>query len=784
LLFAGRVSPASPIIEATFEIDSEQAIAAWSGEAEQLWGWPAGDAIGMPAAQLVPRRNRERQRRHLDALFLSLEQQDARDITARHRDGREFKVRLSGTVQLTDGAPRVLVLAQGMSPRAWAEATFNGTGERFRMIVDQINDGCSIVDLRGNQLFVNAAYCQLFGLVASDILGTNFRQHFATLCEPDVMDALYAVHAEVYRTGEPVRGFEFDITRGGEIITIEMSVSLERDTNGEPIGFNGISRDCTRRTRAEREAAAAREVAEAANRAKSEFLANMSHEIRTPMNGIIGMTELALGTALTDVQRDYLQTVRGSAESLLVIINDILDFSKIEAGKLSIDAVDFSLRSLLDDTVRLVALRAHQKGLELVVDVRPYVPDRLVGDPHRLRQVLVNLLGNAIKFTDNGEVVVRVASAQAGGDRVQLQVHVVDTGIGIPEDRQQSIFHAFEQADGSTTRRFGGTGLGLTISARLVEMMGGRLRVESEPGRGSDFQFDVTLPLSAAVTTATQPVPYDGLAGLAALVVDDNGTNLQIVSEILAGWGMLVVGAGDATAARAAVDETAHVFSLAVIDMQLGEASGLELASALRAHPRCASAAVLILTSADHQQDARDAAALGNARYLVKPVAGSALLDNVVKVLGARVMPEVLPAAPGVTPDRAARSLRVLVAEDNAVNCKVADHLLRRRGHEPIIVPNGREAVNAVQRDRYDLILMDLQMPEMGGLEATAAIRSIERHTGGRVPIVALTAHAMEGDRQRCLDADMDGYVSKPIRAVELFEVIDRVIAAVGRASA
>jgi CheY-like chemotaxis protein len=508
----------------------------------------------------------------------------------------------------------------------------------------------------------------------------------------------------------------------------------------------------------------------------------MSHEIRTPMNGIIGMTELALGTALTDAQRDYLLTVYGSAESLLVIINDILDFSKIEAGKLEIDNVEFSIRSLLDDAVRPMALRAHQKGLELVVDVRPDVPDGLAGDPHRLRQVLVNLLGNAIKFTSDGEVIVRVTAAPTGGDRVHLQVHVIDTGIGIPDDRQQSIFEAFEQADGSTTRRFGGTGLGLTISARLLAMMGGRLRVESELGRGSDFRFDVTLPLSAAATISPQPAAYDGLAGLAALVVDDNATNLRILSEMLTGWGMSVLSAGDAAAARTAVQDTAHVFSLAVIDMQLGDASGIELAVALREHPRCASAAVLILTSADHQRDARDVAALGNARYVVKPVAGAALLDNMVKVLGARVMPELLPAAPEVTPVRAARHLRVLVAEDNAVNCKVADNLLRRRGHEPIIVPNGRDAVDAVRRERYDLILMDLQMPDMDGFEATAAIRAIERRTGVRVPIVALTAHAMEGDRQRCLDADMDGYVSKPIRAVELFEVIDRVIAAVGSA--
>jgi two-component system, sensor histidine kinase and response regulator len=711
-------------------------------------------------------------------VFATYDALGARDITARHREGREFKVTLVASVGWTNGTPRLLVRATGMTPRAWAEAAFSASEGRFRMIVEQMNDGCSVVDLRGNLLFVNPAYCELYGLAESDLIGASFREHLAPMCAPDVVAAIHDVHAEVYRTGHPVRGFEFNIARDGGSVTIQMSVSIERDAAGEPIGFMAISRDVTRRARAEKDAARARELAEAANRAKSDFLANMSHEIRTPMNGIIGMTELALGTELTDAQRDYLQTVRGSAESLLVIINDILDFSKIEAGKLEIDDVDFSLRALLDQAVRTVALRAHQKGLELAVDVRPFMRDRFVGDPHRLRQVLVNLLGNAIKFTHEGEVVVRVTAAPIGNTRARLQLHVIDTGIGIPQDRHDTIFNAFEQADGSTTRRFGGTGLGLTISARLVALMGGVLRVESEVGRGSDFHFEVTLPLSSASSVAPQSAPYDSLAGLAVLVVDDNATNLRILDEMLSSCGMIVVTAQDADAARAAVASAEHVFSLAVIDMRLGQSSGIELAAALRHHPRCTSTAVLILTSADHQRDARDVAALGNARYVVKPVGRDTLLESITAALGARKVPSTLPAAPDIIPDRAARHLRVLVAEDNVVNVKVAENLLRRRGHLPFIVPNGREAVEAVARERYDLILMDLQMPEMDGFEATAAIRTMQQRSGVRTPIVALTAHAMEGDRQRCLDADMDGYVSKPVKAVELFEVIDRVIAA------
>jgi two-component system, sensor histidine kinase and response regulator len=531
------------------------------------------------------------------------------------------------------------------------------------------------------------------------------------------------------------------------------------------------------------ELATATQNAEQASRAKSEFLANMSHEIRTPMNGIIGMTDLALTTPLTDVQRDYLQTVRGSAESLLVVINDVLDFSKIEAGKLEISADDFSLRALLDDAAKPLAFRAHQKHLELLVDVKADVPDHLVGDRHRLRQVLVNLVGNAIKFTDHGEIVIQVATRPAPTGRATLHVAVIDTGIGIPEDKQSAVFEAFTQADGSTTRRYGGTGLGLTISAQLVSLMHGRIWVDSTPGRGSAFQFEVTLPLSASAVPPLQLVTKDELSGLAALLVDDNATSIRILSDMLAAWGLSVVTAHDAASATAAVERSPHAFSLAIIDMNLPGSNGVDLAAALRRHPRCAATSVLILASSDQPHEARDVSAIGNARYLVKPVGRSALLDNVRAVLGSRTAPEKRPHAPNVTPMRAARQLRVLVAEDNPVNRKLAEHLLKRRGHDAIMVTNGREAVDAIAGSVFDLVLMDLQMPEMDGFEATAAIRVAERRAGTRLPIIALTAHAMEGDRQRCLDADMDGYVTKPINAVELFEVIDRVIAHTGHAS-
>jgi len=518
--------------------------------------------------------------------------------------------------------------------------------------------------------------------------------------------------------------------------------------------------------------------AEEANRAKSEFLANMSHEIRTPMNGIIGMTELALNTPLSTVQRDYLQTVHRSAELLLVILNDVLDFSKIEAGKLQMESIDFSLRQMLDDTLKPFALRAHEKKCELMVDIRPLVPDALVGDPHRLRQVLGNLVSNAVKFTDRGEIVIRVERTRLREDnRASLRFSVIDTGIGISAEKQTAIFRPFTQGDGSTTRTYGGTGLGLTICQQLIELMGGRIWVESEPARGSAFHFVVTLPLSQH-SIAPQFLPRsDELVDMAALVVDDNATNRRILLELLSSWGMKGHATGDGTEAVEMANRASRPFSLALIDMNIAGASGIDVAAALRQTPNCASTPILLLTSADQPHDAANTPAVNG--FLVKPVGQQALLESIRRVIGKRVHVDRAPAAPPVIPTRAAHRLRVLVAEDNPVNQKLAQHLLERRGHTPVLVANGRDAVDMTRRDQFDLVLMDLQMPEMDGFEATAAIRARERaNVEPRVPIVALTAHAMQGDRRRCLDADMDGYVAKPIKPVELFEVIDRVMAA------
>jgi len=516
--------------------------------------------------------------------------------------------------------------------------------------------------------------------------------------------------------------------------------------------------------------------AEVASRAKSEFLANMSHEVRTPMNGVLGMTELTLNTALTPIQREYLETVKQSADSLLFIINDILDFSKIEAGKLRIDAVAFGLRSMLDETLRPLAVRAHQKKLELMAEVRPDVHDSLVGDPYRLRQVLINLVGNAIKFTDSGEILVRVEREAAEDGHLGLHVTVSDTGIGIPADKQADIFTSFTQADGSTTRRYGGTGLGLTISAQLIGLMGGRIWVESTPGHGSVFHFSLTLPLSTNPVATTILPHLDELVSMNALVVDDNATNRRILKDLLTSWGMKPLEADGAAAAMRALEAADGPFGAILLDMNMPGTSGLTVAEWIRHHPQCATVPILMLTSSDSPEEIERGRSAGINAHLVKPVGHTALLDAIRRAIGSRTGEDLKPASPAVTPVRAARRLRVLVAEDNPVNQRLAQHLLKTRGHDAFIASNGREAVDALAREHFDVVLMDLQMPEMDGFEATASIRVRERTTGKRQPIIAVTAHAMQGDRQRCLDADMDGYVSKPIKPVELFEVLDRVV--------
>jgi len=621
-------STAMAPLDGCIEQDARGIITAWSAEAAALFGWSEREAIGMRSHRLIPARNRDRHDRALRSLIDSPERPiQPQQITAVDKDGREFDAEFAISIEGRGDALRVVALVRALSPDARAEEAFRQS-ERFRAILDQIQDGCSVVDLRGNYLFVNDAFCRMFGFTREKVVGRSFRD----TQNPIRHARTFEIFNTVFRTGEPAT-YEYQVSASQ---FIEQSIALERDRSGQAVAFISIYRDCSARKRAEEALARAKEAAESANRAKSEFLANMSHEIRTPMNGIIGMAALALDSHLTPQQADWLDTIRTQADSLLRVVNDILDFSKVESRQLELESIPFALADAVNEAVAPLALGARTKGLQLSTHISPLVPAVVVGDPLRLKQVLTNLLGNAVKFTDRGGVTLDV-SAVPRDDRVTLRFDVTDTGIGIPDEKQRAIFEPFRQVDGSMTRRFGGTGLGLAIASMLAHLMDGDVTVDSVPGAGSTFHFTVVVRAAGA-----------------------------------------------------------------------------------------------------------DAAA-GSGR----------------------------PALP-TSPAPGARGARILVAEDNPVNQRVAAGLLAKRGHAVTVVSNGREALEALQRGSYDLVLMDVQMPDMDGFEATAAIRQWERDTGSRVRIVAMTAHAMSGDRERCLAAGMDGYLAKPIDQRALYAAIEQ----------
>ena len=668
--------------------------------------------------------------------------------------------------------------------RVCAQETLSAERQILRALIDNVPDYMYVKDTDCRFLVANFAVAKQMGAKApEELIGKTDFDFYPR----DLATTFFADEQKVIRTRQAeINREESGMDPQGNVSQVLTTQVPLLGKNGQVIGLVGIGHDITHLKKIQAEMQRAREVAEAASRAKSEFLANMSHEIRTPLNGIMGMTDLALETGLDREQREYLETVKVSADSLLTVINDILDFSKIEAGKIDLESVDFDVRDSLESALKTLAVRADEKGLELLCEVAPEVPEVARGDITRLRQVLLNLVGNAIKFTNEGEVAVKVRQGARDGDELVLHFTVSDTGIGIAEDKQQMIFDPFSQADSSTTRKYGGTGLGLTISARLVRMMGGQIWLESEEGRGSHFHFTVRLQVADRKEVKIgSPAPPEVLRSVRVLVVDDNQTNRRILDGMLRRWEMVPVPAESGKQALAEMTSARNegrAFGLIVTDMHMPGMDGFELVEHIRERPELCAATIMMLTSAGHRGDAERCQKLGVSAYLLKPIRQSELREAIAKVLGARehegMIPLVTRYSLGDARDRS-EILRILIAEDNLVNQRLIVRLLEKRGHRVIVAANGKEALAALEKaamekETFDLILMDVQMPEMDGFEATAAIRKKEKDSGLHQIIVALTAHAMKGDQERCLAAGMDGYLSKPIRPQELDEALAR----------
>jgi len=660
-----------------------------------------------------------------------------------------------------------------------AQEALGESEERFRSVVQTAGDAIISINSQGSIVLWNTGAEIAFGYSSEEMIGKPLTaimpERFRELHREGLKRRVAADESSFVRKNIELAG----LRRNGTEFPVELSLSGWNTAEGK--FFTGILRDTTDRKRAEADLIEAREAAEQASRAKSEFLANMSHEIRTPINGIVGMTELALNTDLTVEQREYMEAVKVSADSLVNLVNDILDFSKIEAGKLDLIAVDFSLRDAIADTMTVLAVQANKKGLELVYDIPLDMPDAFVGDPGRLKQVLVNLVGNAIKFTHEGQVSVQVRIESENHEGVILHFSVSDTGIGIPSDKLGKIFGAFEQADTSTTRRYGGTGLGLSLSRRLVEMMGGHIWVESEEAKGSTFHFTGRFMYQRAPVTATVSEREAMLKGVRVLVVDDNAANRRILEKTLLHWGVVPTVVDNGFAALAALELAAkngRPYPVVLTDCMMPEMDGFELVERINAAPLLHASAVIMCTSGE-RGDGRLCMDLAVAGYLTKPIKQSDLLYTISTVL----------KQPKAVADRktlitrhsireSKRRLRILLAEDNPVNRKVAVKILEKMGHTVSVAEDGKQALEISADEQFDLILMDVQMPNMDGLEATRAIRTRENTLGIHIPVVAMTARAMKGDEEECLAAGMDGYISKPIDIQELSKAIDNLIVA------
>jgi len=639
--------------------------------------------------------------------------------------------------------------------------------EYNKTIVMNLGEGILIEDSKGIITFVNPSLEKILGYKAAELLGKHWKKIVPKTNYMDIQSKTLSrkiIQAEKYEAHL--------LSKSKKVIPVlvtAQSLFKARKFEGVLSAFTDIS-----------ELLIARKEAQAADDAKSEFLANMSHEIRTPMNGIMGMAELALGTKLTNEQFGYIEAVKDSAEFLMTIINDILDFSKIEARKIEIETINFSLRDFIGNIVSVLALQAHKKKLELFYHIQPDIPDNLKGDPGRLRQVVLNLISNAVKFTQKGEVSVSVKEESRDEKQIGLHFIIKDSGIGISPDKQKTVFSSFTQADGSTTRRYGGTGLGLSISAQLVALLGGRIWLESKAGKGSKFHFTAKLGIQKETKKKHVPVEKFDLNNLPVLVVDDNATNRFLLEEMLVTWRMkptLTSSGKSALIILKRASNSGKPFPLAIIDSQMPEMSGFELAHSIKSNSDLTATRIMMITSAGTRGDATRCLRLGILAYLTKPVKQIEVLNTIMLVLSKDRTKEIKGTLITKYSIRESQKrLNILIVEDNIINQKVAAHILQKFGNSVYLANNGIEAIQALKKKEIDLILMDIQMPKMDGLKATKKIREEEENTGKHIPIIALTAHAMQRDKERCLNAGMDDYISKPLKYEELFEAIDRVI--------
>ncbi len=672
-------------------------------------------------------------------------------------------------------------LSKDLTEKKLKDIALKRSEERYKNILESMDDGYFEVDLKGSLLFFNDAFTKILGYERDKLMQMSYQEY----SDEKNTTRIFKGYNKVYRTGKPNPRLEYEIIQGNGAIRVhEAAISLMRGSNNKPIGFSGVTRDITARKRIESELKKAKEEAEEASLAKSEFLANMSHEIRTPMNGILGMYNLLLSTELDAEQADFVETGKKSADALLSVINDILDFSKIEAGKLDIEVIDFDFRKAMEEIVSLPAIQAQAKGLEFAYAIDNKVPTLLKGDPGRLRQVIMNLCTNAIKFTHKGEVVFRVGIEKEDDSQVSLRFSAQDTGIGISKKNQKSLFNSFQQLDTSTTRKYGGTGLGLAISKKLVELMEGTIHVDSSQGKGSTFWF--VVPFEKQEENGERNFEMaETIRNKRILIVDDNQTNLDILSSYLTFWECAsdqALSGEVALSLMRAVAKAGAPYDLVISDLLMPGMDGAELGRVIKADPALEKTKLVMLTSQGLRGDAAEMKRIGFNAYLNKPVRRSMLYDCLITLINqsgttiSRSKPKELVTSYSVSEERR-HNLKILLAEDNPVNQKLALHLLSKFGFQVDAVNDGKEAVSALKKKDYHVVLMDIQMPEMDGVEATKRIRDPETKVKNKdILIIAMTAHAMKGDRNMCLKAGMDDYISKPVKPEMLLKVLEKNI--------